>query len=319
LPGQSLPELPGVNSIPVISLIIFNLILGVLLRGTLFTAEQKQIIGILIILSTGAVLSYFLIFNMDSARWFGQDKLPIPGNMKRSFFLILAAVCIFIAIISFPSWIVDFVQTLLFGIFMLISALLRFLAPGGQTDELPEELPIMNGLPFFDGETPAEDLTSLNPIVTWIVVGVFIFALAALLILTISLIIKLILRLLRTRRNYTAVINDVYTETIEKITRKNKRGNLRKYTGNPRYSSLKTNRERIIYIYNAYVKRAKRNGLTLNGHNDTANEILEEITNNIKDNKFPYPENLNIAFNTVKYGKDDMTTIDAGELKRKLI
>jgi len=296
-----------------------NIIIGIILRGLVFSAEQKQILDILIIISTGAMLSFFLISNMDTARWFGQDKLPIPANMKRSFIIILAAVCIIIAVISFPSWIVDFIQAVLRGIFILISALLTLLASSMQIDELQEELPIVPGLPFFEADSSIAEATPLSPVITWIVTGIFLTALVVFLVLSFIVLTRLILRLLKKRQNTTALSDDVYTETIEKIKRERKKRKTRRYMGNLRYSSLKTNRERIIFIYNAYVKRAKRNGLTSNYQSDTANEILDEISCNIKDNKFPLPEDLKIIFNTVKYGKDNMIKIDTDELKRRLL
>jgi len=127
------------------------------------------------------------------------------------------------------------------------------------------------------------------------------------------------LMLFKTGRGSVMQSSEVFTEIIEKIAPARKKRTIRDFIREPRYSSLQTDRERILFIYRAYVKRAKRHGYTYNSNSGTANEILDEITQNASPGTFPLPENLNAAFNAVRYSNEVTVPLNADELKRKLL
>jgi len=305
-------------SILCLSMLAINLIIGIVIRAPAVMPEQEQLYGILIIISTVSILSFFLIINIDSARWFGPDRLNIPDSMKRSSFIILAIVSVVIALVSFSSIIVEAVKSFFIGIFRLIIALIELLAPSGRVIETQQ--PAGDPFSFFEVDAaPVDEPTYLHPAIIWIIIGISFAVLAALIIFAIVKLVRFLLKLFRTERSGISLGNEVFTEIIEKIAPNRKKRTLRDYVKQARYSSLQSDRERILYIYKAYVKRAKRNGFTHDGIGDTANEVLDEITKNANKERFPLPDDLNNIFNVVRYSNDINIPVDTDELKRRLL
>ena len=298
-------------------MLMLNFVIGVIIRLAVTHIFNEQFLNILIIISTVAVLSFFLILNIDNARWFGPDKLSIPVSVKRSSFVILAVVGAVITLISFSSFIIDALGSLIRGIFLLIDSLLGLFASNGQ---LYEEQPYpADGMRPFDGDFSAFEPASVNPVLTMIVAGIFFAVLIALFTFALIKFIKYIVRLFKSGRSTGTTESGVFSEVIEKIVPNRKKRSLREYIGQPRYSSLQTERERILFIYRKYVKRAKQSGFTQNDISDTPYEVLEEISGNASGERFPLPENLGAVFNAARYGNDSSFPVTADDLKRRLL
>ena len=305
-------------SILCLSMLAINVVIGVIIRAPSVMPEHEQLYGILIIISTVSILSFFLIINIDDARWFGPDRLNIPDNMKRSSFIILAIVSVVIALVSFSSIIVEAVKTFFIGIFRLIIALIELLAPSGRV--IGAQQPAADQFFGFEGDAAlVDEATHIHPVIIWIIIGASFAVLATLIVFALIKVIRFLIKIFRTERSGISLGNEVFTEIIEKITPNRKKRTLREYVKQARYSSLQTDRERILYIYRVYVKRAKRSGFTHDGISDTANEVLDEITQNANRERFPLPDDLNKIFNVVRYSNDINIPVDTDELKRRLL
>jgi len=295
---------------------MFSFFTGLFSHTSSMHLEYGQLLGIMIIISTISTLSAFLILNVDAARWFGVDGLNIPGTMKRSSFVLLAMVILLIFILSFSSLILEAVEAVLYGVFRLIVFLLNLLA----VEQQPEDVMQRDESSLFpDSYESASEPSIIGVILMWLVVGVLILAIITSIVIAMLKLIRFIMRLLKAEREKEATGNEVFTEIIEKISLVRKKRAFRGFTRQPRYSSLLTERERILYIYREYVKRAKRNGFTDDSFSDTANEILEEISQNANRESFPLPDDLSAVFNAVRYSNDSAIVVEADKLRRRLI
>jgi len=255
---------------------------------------------------------------MDNARWFGHDKLAIPAGMKRLTIIIITIIMVIIILISFSSILLDAVTSFFSAVYRTIMYLTELLIPERIIEVQPAPPEDMGDLSFLTDDTQEREPRPIHPAVIWTIIGLFILAIVFGIVVTIIKFVKFILSLFKTRSVFSNGSNDVFTEVVEKIDISGKKTKSGRFFAKSSYSSLKTNRERIIYIYNKYVKRAKRSGFTKNSISDTPNEVLTEITDNA-NNKFPKPNNLNELINTAKYSNTDLSTIDTDKLKQSLL
>jgi hypothetical protein len=304
-----------------ISLVI-SFFLGFLIyRGLSFT-ENEQLLNIIIAVSIFSSVSFFLITNVTTVRWFSIYCLSVPRSMKRASVILLSVVCVLIAVVTLSSWIFSAVEALINGIINVIRAIAEFI--NNMLDTMAVEQPAGVGAPELPPilDTPVEEgresifLIILNWIVGILTICGFLFLLYTL----IKKIARFFIWLFRGRQsNNVTLESEVFTEVIEKIAPDLKKRAARRFNRQPRYSSLLTERERILYIYNEYVKRAKRRGFTRDGLSDTPNEVLDEVAQSIGDGEeaFPLPDGLGAVYNAVRYGDVDVT--GANELKQKLL
>jgi len=297
---------------------IFNVLAVLFLQRTPFIADYGFQFHILVAVSTFSVLSYFVLLNIDVSRQFGMDMLNIPGTTKRAVIIVIAVVIAFMLVFTFMPWILQAVEAFLLLIRNAIIGLLSLIP--SSDDPIPAngsggEDPFL----FIEGDEGASETSIFARIFMWIIVGLSILAMFAAIIFALVKMILFIFRLFKKRHQRVAINSEVYIETIEKITPTRKKRALRNYFRRPRYSSLRTERERIAYIYSEYVKRAKNKGLTRDYANDTATEVLDEVESNLKDETFPLPENLATLFNTAIYSNIDAYECGADELKKRLL
>jgi len=299
----------------------FNLAIVFLNNIHSFEVIDNQVLGILVIISTVAALAFYLTYNMDNARWFGTESLKIPGSMKRSSILLLTVVCLLITIVAFSQWIMDTIKLIAGSIFNLIGRFLGLFKFDWKIDgSVMEPLPPMNGLPSFIEEiVESEEPVAQNPVLIWIFAGFLIAAVLFMITFIVILFIKFLLRVFKDKQISTTTGSEVYSEIIEKISLVSKIRKKRAKAGSVRYSSLLTDRERVLFIYHKYVKRAQHDGYTYNSFSDTSSEILDEIAQKAGESKFPLPGNLSILFNSAKYGNNPNFTADANELKKRLL
>jgi len=303
----------------------FNLVVGLLDYNTNMFVYYSRLFNIMTVVSTIAILSFFIILNVDAARWFGSDGLNIPDAMKRTSLIVLAVVCAFIAILSISPWLVEVGGTILNTISGMISNFFSFLfnlISNEPQQEMyippPEELG-QNGLLFLDLDEPLEESRGVNLFSVQLVIGIILAALLSLLGYILFMFIRYVLRIFGKWQYRASPENDVFTEVVEKITSERENRKSKGFIKHPGYSSLKTERERIIYIYREYVRRAKRNGLTSDSISDTPNEVLEEVSQNISENSFPLPQELGLVFNTVQYGNEGILSVNTESLKQRLL
>jgi len=300
-------------------MLLFNAFVAIFMRLSPFIVDHGTQFNILASISTFAVLTFFMLLNIDTSRQFGMDVLNIPGTTKRALIVILVVIIIIMMSLSFLPFILDAIETVLsavrdfivwlFSLFPATGDMANDYVPDGQ-----EELPFMTG-----EEEPPSEPHIIFQILMWIVAGLSILLMVAMVIFGIVKIILFIFRLFKAKQHKVMTNTEVYTETIEKISAIRKKRSVRNLIKRARYSSLQTERERFIFIYNEYVRKAKKIKLTQDKFSDTPNEVLNEITQNTSDNKFPHPENLATAFNTAKYSNTDTGLTGADALKQRLL
>ena len=299
--------------------LLFGFFMGVIIyRGVLFT-ESGQLPVILIIISIFSSVSYFLLNNVNTVRWFSNHRLSIPGSMKRSSFALLSVLCILISVVSLSPWILRAIEAFLSGVVRLIRGLIDLLMSFLQTPAQTQLEGNTGFPPLYEQSAEAGMNELFYRILTWLTIAIVIGATAFLAIKLLILLAKLVMRLFRVNQDQKTREYEVFTEVIEKIEPGNKKRAPRRYTRRPRYSSLQTERERILFIYNEYVRRAKRYGLTQNKDSDTPNEILCEISQNLNNDRLPMPDDLGLIYNTVRYNDDVISNTIADDLKRKLL
>jgi len=305
---------------------IANLFIGLFNNRTVWFNEIELLLNRTIIFSTFAVLSFYLTDNIDAARWFGTDRLNIPETMKKSAIILLTVTGLFVVILSYSSWILSAVEAIFNAVTALIGLLLRFLASlvtlSGQegavrnvfgSDELPEFLEeIENTAP------PSRLLIIFGMVVTGILMTAAVVLVLYALFLLVRMLVRILMRYIKNRQGNDETQSVVFTEVIEIIKPGRGKRISRRRAGKIRYSSL-TERERLIFIYHEYVKKAKKSGYTADHTADTPDEILNEIVLNVEADKFPLPDGLGTAFNAARYGADDMRFNGADELKQRLL
>jgi hypothetical protein len=310
---------------------VFNLIAALMLRVNAEFGGFGPLHSIFTAVSTIAVFAFFMLQNVDTSRRFGEDSMKIPASMNRAIITILSVVGLLMLIFTMMPWIQNVIEALIAGLAGLFARSLRFLLSlSRRTDyqSVPDDYsPGDFGLfPLIGDEDIVYEASEVNPVVMWLILGVFLLFLSTLIIFALIKLIPFIFKLLKTKHQRSITYNDVFTETIEKIESTRKKQSKKSRTKRLRYLDLQTERERIKYIYNEYVRRAKRHGLTRDAFNDTPNEILDEVTRSIqesrekRDQSFPQPGNLATAFNTVRYSdcNDSSIGITAQELRKKL-
>jgi len=311
------------HKIGVLCLILlgFNLFIGLLdYRSSTFAGY-----GTLLTVSTGistlCLLSFFIVLNVDSIRWFGTDGLSVPNNMKFASFAIIAAGGVLLTVISFSPWLAETGRFLLGGVIRLVNNFFRYIFSFNSSDQpVNYESQPQNDPPVFDMfDDPETGTYEVDPILMWLGTGIILAAFLSLVVIALVKIIRFLLRLYRTGIKRVAPGNEVFTEIIEKITHERGKRTRRDIKKVPSYSSLKTERERILYIYREYVRKAKRCGFTSDNFSDTPNEVLSEIFQNASGGSFPLPDNLTAAFNTVRYSNENIESIDVYELKQRLL
>jgi hypothetical protein len=309
---------------------VFNFVTGVLLRVNAEFSGIGPLHSIFLIISTVAVFTYFMLLHIDTARIFGNDNMKIPASMSRAILLILIVVSLFILIFTLLPWIQNIIVALITGIAGLLARLIRFIFTSLQRDYQPfpdDYIPgNFDSFPLFSDEDIIYEQSEISPVVMWVFFGLLLLILSVLIIFALTKLILFLVKLLKSKHQRVVMDGEVFTETIERIKSSRKKRIKRNRTKRPRYASLQTESERIKFIYNEYVRRAKRNGLTQNANNDTPNEILGEVVRSIQDSQekrdksFPLPGNLGDAFNAVRYGDCNGSSLEikAFELKKKV-
>ena len=303
-------------------MVLYNLISGVLTRHIAETPYFGPYHLVITIFSTIAILAFFIFLNIDNSRQFGEDILRIPSAMNMTSGVVIILLSMLMAVITFMPWIIDFLETVLMSIVRFLYNLPGYLMV--EIESIGEEIPLeQEEFPFLEETDPSGEPRPVPMIIVWILVGLSGLALFGAIVFAFIKLILFIFKLFKTKQQQTIFDNEVFTETIEKIVPTRKIRTVRNFFKRPRYSSLQTERERIIFIYNEYVRKAKRNNLTFDSTSDTPNEVLNEIAGNISEKPFPLPENLASAFNTVKYGNNidpvaaNLPTADS--LKQRLL
>jgi len=152
----------------------------------------------------------------------------------------------------------------------------------------------------------------------WMVLAILAFGAVSLLTFIVIFIFKLLKKLFiflgSFMREKQELEDFAYIEQVEKITRAKKREVLGRRR--VRYSSLKTENERIRFIYREYVRRAKGKGFTGDPPSGTPDEILDGIDQTAEP-PFPHPGRLGGAYNMARYGTFE--TSGADELKKILL
>ena len=294
---------------------IVTFFLGFVDHRSVLLVSYGSLLSVFIIVSTISMLALFIVLNVDTARWFGMDGLSIPGTMKRSSLIIIVIVSVAITAMSFSSIIIETLSAVITGFFRLIYYLLSLLPLGLLAEGVPQH---PSDIPFVSGSQPSEP-SIIMMIISWIAIIAFLILFAGLIVFSIVKLVKYLIKLCMSEQNKATIRSEVFTEIIEKIEPLRKKRAPRSYIRQPRYSTLLTDRERIIFIYREYIKRAKRNGLTGDSLSDTPSEIIEEIAANISENNFPPPEGLDKAFNTANYSNNDLININTEELKKRLL
>jgi len=298
-----------------IVMFIVTFFLGFVDHRSVLLVSYGSLLSVFIIVSTISMLALFIVLNVDTARWFGMDGLSIPGTMKRSSLIIIVIVSVAITAMSFSSIIIETLSAVITGFFRLIYYLLSLLPLGLLAEGVPQH---PSDIPFVSGSQPSEP-SIIMMIISWIAIIAFLILFAGLIVFSIVKLVKYLIKLCMSEQNKATIRSEVFTEIIEKIEPLRKKRAPRSYIRQPRYSTLLTDRERIIFIYREYIKRAKRNGLTGDSLSDTPSEIIEEIAANISENNFPPPEGLDKAFNTANYSNNDLININTEELKKRLL
>jgi len=176
-----------------------------------------------------------------------------------------------------------------------------------------------NGFPIFDLYEPLEESNGADPFLVQLIIGIIIAVFLSFIGFIFFILIRYALRLFGSWQQNISPENEVFTEIIEKITSERKKQKNKGAVKRPGYLSLKTDRERIIFIYREYVKRAKRNGLTADNIFDTPNDILNEIAQKADGSNFPLPEELKDTFSIARYGNENIEFTNIYELKQKLL
>ena len=287
--------------------------------------ENEQFLNILLIISFIALFSYFVVQGIDESRWFGVDCLKIPRAMQRAAIVLVAVVSVLFLIVSSAGWIARGVEGFFAVVANLLSRLNEFIfnfisSLFRETSPSPL-LPVEPMLPpeLIQPYVPHQE-SMVQIVLSWVTLIIFALILIVLFSITLFKLVKSIIQIFKAKHREVWHISEVYEEVIEKITAsENKRAKPRNFFSSQRYSSLRSDRERILFIYKEYVKRAKRKGFTHDKASATPNEILYEVSKNIGAEKFPYPENLESAFNTARYSDDYDTILGADELKHRLL
>jgi len=300
--------------------LLFGFFMGFFIYRGVWITDSVRLPGILIIISMFSVLSYFLLNNVNTVRWFSTHRLSIPGSIKRSSFALLSVLCLLISLISLSPWILRAIEAFFSAVVKLIRSLIDLLMSFLQPPPVTDQLEGGSGFPpVFEQSTEAGMNELFARIMAWLTIAILIGAAVFLIIKLIILIVKLLMRLFKVNNNQRTPEYEVFTEVIEKITPGNKKRATLRYARKPRYSSLLTDRERILFIYNEYAKRAKRYGFTQNKNSDTPNEVLYEVSKNLSNEKLPMPGDLGLVYNAVRYNDDDVYATGADDLKRKLL
>jgi hypothetical protein len=300
---------------------MINFFVGIVMHNSDLFIDLERTLNVLIIISFISSISFFLVLNVNGARWFSEHCLSIPGSMKRSSLVLLAALCGVIAIISLSPWILRGIETLLIGAVRLINSFFEMLANMMTPQSVP--VPVEGGmeLPFIEDETTSG--SGINElfirIFTWVFITLCIGAVAFFVVKLFIMITGFLMRIFKARREKETLEYEVFTEVIEKIAPSRKKRASRFNIRRPRYSSLLTERERILFIYREYVRRAQRGGFTRNNAGSTPKEILNEVTQSINKETFPPPEGLDFAYNAARYSNDETEITGAEELKQRLL
>jgi len=302
------------------AMFIFNFAVAFFMRLSPFMAEHGHMFNILVAISTFAILTFFIIQNIDASRLFGTDVVKIPSTTKRTVIVVLAVLSVLVVLFSLMPWILEALEALFSVIGNLFLRLFSLIT--ARSGPAPEYIPYdPDQATLFDDLEPASDSEPriVSPIIMQMAFGLFALIMLVLIVFALVKLVLFVIRLFKVGPQRNKESDDVFTETIEVLSPEKKERRLRNLLNRPRYSSLKTEHERIIFIYNEYIRRAKRTGLTRNDMSDTPNEVLDGITQSIAESNFPHPENLAVAFNTVKYSTPDTEITGADELKRHLL
>jgi len=300
---------------------MFNLSIALFFQKSPFMAEHGQIFSILLAISTFSILSYYMILNIDTSRRFGVDVIKIPRTTKCVMLVILAIFCLVVILLSVMPWIVETLETLLlivrnlFSQFFGLFTLNADLSPD-QIQETPAAPPLFSGVDEYE---PLREPGLLYHIIMRLSMVVLVILMLTAFVLMLVKLTVLIIRLFNKDQQRKKANNEVFTETIEKVAPKRKDREKRRYFKRPRYSSLLTDRERVLYIYSEYIRRAKRIGLTHDNLNNTPNEVLDEITKNISKSSFPLPEYLSVIYNIARYSYPNTEITGVDELRRRLL
>ncbi|MDR0324509.1 MAG: hypothetical protein LBI19_00250 [Oscillospiraceae bacterium] len=306
-----------------IAMLLLNLIVGLLVYNSPALKGSEYILTYSAPLSVFSVLTFLVALNMDESRRFGESRLPIPPATQRTAAAVIVSGGLLIAVVSFSPLIARLFQFIFGGLRMLISAFSGFIASlftGEETVALPppEPEPVeITSLPELLGEEPGG-----FDIPEWLITAIAIIAMTVfvgfLLFQCVKLLIKLFKHLME-RINMNWNEDDVgYTEIVEAMERERLK-NTRTRLPRLRYKGLKTERERVRFIYREYVKRAKRGTLTYDRPAETPKEILSEIGIKAEDAGFPPPEGLDDAYNAARYGGEETAVSGADEMKKRLL
>jgi len=306
-------------------MLVVNLFLGLFSNNGSIFVGHEYVFAISMIISLFSILAYFLISSVDSIRWFNKSRLQIPATMRRSSILLLVGIGFIFAILASISWIARVFDMIISSIIELIRSLHNFITNALQ-NLIPEQSyqpPMPDALPMFPEIYESAEESGVIHIIAnilfWILVIALVVSITVSLVLLFIRVLKLIQRYIKTWKPADMLENDVFTEVVEKSVFIRKATKLRRYERKPRYSSLMTERERILFIYHEYVRRAKRNKLTIDNFSDTPSEVLEEIAGNVKEKAFPEPKGLSTAYNIARYSNDFSDVADSAELKRRLL
>jgi len=331
--ANAMSDEPGIIGVFCFFMLFFNVAFGLFGNSIVtFTigdgafVRYDHILNISMVISLFAALSFFMINNIDSVRWFSSSRLKIPQIMKRSSIVFLAIIGIMFVALAFASWIARAIGMLINGLIGLIQSLFDLIANVLQDPYIPYQYP----LPPDNSVTvppnmyePRAEVEGASSVIGNILIGLIVIALVGAIIFGIIKlsvrILKILLQHSKAREEIGVSESAVFTEIVEKLTPIIKKKMIQNREKQPRYSSLLTERERILFIYREYVRRAKNNGLTQDKCSDTPNEILEEIAEKANGQNFPHTGELGTIYNTARYSNGDISNASsADELKRRL-
>jgi len=209
-------------------------------------------------------------------------------------------------------------KTLMNGMIKLVAAVLALIGSLFVTT-----MPMENGNEDSFMDLPGAESGGFD-LPPWLVGAIAAIAVAAglafLLFKLAKLVIKAVKYLIDLFRKTEPGDNIAYTTVVEKLgTARIKRSRPGGGAGlQPRYSMLRTEAERVRFIYREYVKRARRGGMTDDRPGGTPNDILCDIAANAPDG-FPLPGSLGDTYNAARYGAEGAVTSGADGLKKRLL
>ena len=316
--GQINAEKPYISSVFCIAMLIFDCVAGFMLNNTVTFNGLEYIFDHSIYISVFSIMLLFFIQNIDRARYFGADKHKLPGDTKRLVLIIIIVLSCLTAGLAFTPIILDAIKTLFNYIKALIAAFFALFKMQNGDGETMES---GNG-GFFMGEPGSESNGfGIPPWLAGAIVAVlFAAGLSFLLFKLAILIIRLVKHLLKLMRKTIPGESIAYTTVVEKIGPKRRRRSEPKNltVARQRYSSLRTEAERVRYVYREYVKRARQAGLTDDRPSCTPNDVLGEIDANT-DDYLPPPGELGDKYNAARYGAGGLVASGADELKKRLL